>query len=415
MGMMPQMQGGGKSQGKGQDKEKRRRPARKKNGKDKDDGAEVDESSIVRSKELMEVRNAGQGKCKLTLQDVMPQVVEFATDQHGSRFLQQCLDNSTDPAEKTAVLEAILPQIRTLAKDQYGNFVIQKLFEVIGDKKVIADQLDGEVVALAMDVHGCRVIQKALQLLPRDAQTKLALELQDSSSGTDKVAECINNMHGNHVIQKCIEQMPPDSVNFIIESVSNSVDSMAEHMYGCRIIQRLLEHCAPHQLKDMLERIMKLIQHKKLISHPFGNYVVQHMLEHGRPEDKKEILRVVTQTIFEFSTQKCSSNVVEKCFEIASIGEHADSLKEERRSIYTAVLNVPLGSKDYPIRQLTDDKFGNYIVQRMMEYSRDPERQLLQQQLVTLAPILQNSNNGKHICSALEKDFNITLPASNEQ
>jgi pumilio RNA-binding family len=418
-GMMPPMQGGGKNNSKDQGKEKRRRPARKKNAKDKDDGNEVDESLIPKSKELQEVRNAGQGKCRLTLLDELnaEKVCEFAMDQHGSRFLQSCLDDgSTDQAQKTKVLEAILPQIKALAKDQYGNFVIQKLFEVITDKKAIADQLDGEVVGLSMDVHGCRVIQKALQLLPRDAQTKLADELKDKSAGTDQVAECINNMHGNHVIQKCIEQMPPDSVNFIIDSVKDNVEVMAKHMYGCRIIQRLLEHCAPHQLQDMLEKIMRLIQQKELVSHPFGNYVVQHMLEHGRPEDKKRILEVVTNSIFEFSTQKCSSNVVEKCFEIASIGEHADSLKDERRNLYNAVL-LPGNPQtfEYPIRKLTDDKFGNYIVQRMMEYSRDQERALLLSQLSALVPILQNSTNGKHICSALEKDFKISTTAPNEQ
>merc|ERR1711988_1293370 len=114
-----------------------------------------------------------------------------------------------------------------MSKDQYGNFVIQKLFDIgtTEQRKALADQLVGEVVPLSMDQHGCRVIQKALQLLPRDSQTKLAAELQDPTGATDKVGECIENMHGNHVIQKCIEQIPPDSVNFIIDSANKRVDT----------------------------------------------------------------------------------------------------------------------------------------------------------------------------------------------
>jgi pumilio RNA-binding family len=240
------------------------------------------------------------------------------------------------------------------------------------------------------------------------------MELQDPSGATDRVAECIQNMHGNHVIQKCIEQMPPDSVNFIIDSVKKSVDAMAEHMYGCRIIQRLLEHCAPHQLQEMLESIR--VHTKRLAENPYGNYVVQHMLEHGRPEDKKAILTVVANNITVFAKNKCSSNVVEKCFEIASIGEHADALKEGRQRLYAAVLE-PRPGQPLPIQELTDDKFGNYIVQRMLEYSRDAERETLKNQLITLAPQLQNSTNGKHICSALTKEFGIAIPGQtpNEQ
>jgi|Transcript_56587 pumilio RNA-binding family len=412
MGMMPMQGGKNQSKGQGAATDKRRaRPNKKK--KDKDEAVEVDESSVVRSPELTEVRRAGQGKSTITLNSVMGQVVDFAVDQHGSRFLQQCLDSAPD-AEKAAVLEAMLPQMNTLAKDQYANFVIQKLFDIgsAEQRKAIAEQLQGQVVNLSMDQHGCRVIQKALQLLPREAQMKLALEIQDKSSGTDKVRECIENMHGNHVIQKCIEQMPPDSVNFIIESVSKSVDQMAEHMYGCRIIQRLLEHCAPHQLEGMLEKIKA--HTTELAKHLYGNYVVQHMLEHGRQEDKKAILDAITLNVVEFAKSKCSSNVVEKCFEIASIGEHADALREERQRLYAALLTPQPGNL-MPIKQLTDDKFGNYIVQRMIEYSRDPERGLLQQQLINLIPELQKSTNGKHICNAISKEFNIQVPTAPDE
>merc|ERR1719486_497071 len=110
--------------------------------------------------------------------------------------------------------------------------------------------LQDDVLTLSQEQHGCRVIQKALQLLPRDAQTALAMELQG------KVDECIQNMHGNHVIQKCIEQMPPDSVNFIINAVSDRVEFWASQMYGCRVIQRLLEHCTSAQLPRMLDSLL---------------------------------------------------------------------------------------------------------------------------------------------------------------
>jgi len=209
-------------------------------------------------------------------------------------------------------------------------------------------------------------------------------------------------MHGNHVIQKCIEQMPPDSVTFIINAVNTKVDFWASHMYGCRVIQRLLEHCTSAQLPKMLDSILQSV--KKLAMDPYGNYVVQHMLEHGRREDKAKIIQTVSQNIVEFAKHKCSSNVVEKCFEIAAIGEHAQQLEQDRKSLYTAVLG-PMTDPNPPLLQMLDDRFGNYIVQRMIEYSKGDDRVQLQQKLMTVEHILKNSNNGKHILSALHKEF----------
>ena len=59
-------------------------------------------------------------------------------------------------------------------------------------------------------MYGCRVVQKALEVISLELQILLVSELKDS------VIECINDQNGNHVIQKCIEKMPPDTVDFVV-------------------------------------------------------------------------------------------------------------------------------------------------------------------------------------------------------
>jgi len=195
--------------------------------------------------------------------------------------------------------------------------------------------------------------------------------------------------------------MPPDSVQFIIHAVEAEAQRMASHMYGCRVVQRLLEHCSPHQLQNMLDQILKVID--KLATDPYGNYVVQHMLEHGRVDDKRLIIGVVERNIVDFSKHKCSSNVVEKALEIATVGEHADKLEGERSSLMYAVIGQP-HDPNPPLRQMMDDRFGNFIVQRMIEHARGPERDRLKAQLQAAADQLSTSSHGKHILNALKKD-----------
>merc|ERR1740129_163315 len=81
-----------------------------------------------RSAALTEVRKQSGKATHISLTDVLPHVIEFAMDQHGSRFLQNKLDEATDP-ERVLVFEEIVPETKKLAGDVFGNFVIQKLFE----------------------------------------------------------------------------------------------------------------------------------------------------------------------------------------------------------------------------------------------------------------------------------------------
>jgi len=385
------------SKGQGSQRERRRR-GRAKQSKDQavSPAPASEDGDDNHSALLTEVRKHG-GKSKLTLKDVMPNVLEFCYDQTGSRFIQTKLDDAND-GERLAVCNAILPETAKLASDSSGNFVVQKLFEIVNVecKKQLASKLQGEVMRLSQEAHGCRVIQRAIQHVPRESQLQLAGELHGH------VVSCIEDMNGNHVIQKCIEQMPPDSVDFIIKAVEEQTERMAAHTYGCRVIQRLLEHCASHQLERMLEQILSATA--RLASDPFGNYVVQHMLEHGRREDKRRIIAVVQTNILEFAKHKCSSNVVERCFEIATVGEHAQVLEAERQALVSAVLGNP-SDPHPPLYQMMEDRFGNYIVQRMIEHSRGFEKDLLRQRLMAVKEQLRGSSSGRHILAALDKEF----------
>ena len=56
--------------------------------------------------------------------------------------------------------------------DVFGNYVIQKFFEfgTTEQKQTLAQRVRGHVLALALHMYGCRVIQKALESIPADMQ-----------------------------------------------------------------------------------------------------------------------------------------------------------------------------------------------------------------------------------------------------
>ncbi|KAL3073986.1 hypothetical protein niasHT_039540 [Heterodera trifolii] len=75
-----------------------------------------------RSHLLDEYRNNRTTNLQLT--DLGNHVVEFAQDQHGSRFIQQKLERA-NPKEKQAVFDEVIQHAQQLMTDVFGNYVIQ--------------------------------------------------------------------------------------------------------------------------------------------------------------------------------------------------------------------------------------------------------------------------------------------------
>ncbi|KAG8651139.1 pumilio homolog 4 isoform X3 [Manihot esculenta] len=166
------------------------------------------------------------------LSDIVDHVVEFSTDQYGSRFIQQKLETAT-VEEKSKIFPEIIRHAHTLMTDVFGNYVIQKLLEhgTESQRKELACQLTGHVLPLSLQMYGCRVIQKALEVIDVDKQTQMVEELDGS------VMKCVRDQNGNHVIQKCIECVPEDQIQFIISAFYGQVVALSTHPYGCRVIQ----------------------------------------------------------------------------------------------------------------------------------------------------------------------------------
>lgn len=348
---------------------------------------------------LGEIRRDG-AKSQVSLKDVLPAVAELARDVEGSKYLQAKLDIA-NAEDREAVFEALLPEAATHASDANGCTVVQKLLDIgtLEQRKALAQRLQGEVLKLSNKMYGCRVVQKAFQVCSPDVQLLLASELKKG------VIDCIKSMHGNHVVQKCIEQMPPDSVAFVVEAIEDRAESMASHIYGCRIIQRLLEHCAPQRLDTMLQHILKGAF--RLSQDPYGNYVVRHILEHGRKEHKRQIIEMVYKNVLELGRDKCASNVVEKCFEATTVGEHASFFQNERRLLYRSMLEEVEDGLT-PLQNLVEDRFGKYVVQCMAEHCRtDEERTQMRVQVEAFAPKKRGSSNGTNVLLSLSKDMGI--------
>ncbi|KAF8114015.1 hypothetical protein N665_0043s0085 [Sinapis alba] len=337
---------------------------------------------------FLEELKSGKGR-RFGLSDITGHIVEFSADQHGSRFIQQKLENC-NPEEKAAVFREILPHACKLMTDVFGNYVIQKFFEYgnPSQRKELADQLMGQMVPLSLQMYGCRVIQKALDVVEPDQRVRLARELDG------QVMRCVRDQNGNHVIQKCIENIPADRVGFMLAAFCGQVSSLSMHPYGCRVIQRLLERCSnENQCQFITEEILESVC--VLSKDQYGNYVTQHVLEKGTSEERERIVRKLSGHIVQLSLHKFASNVIEKCLEHGGRVERDLIIKE------IAGADESYGS----LLVMMKDQYGNYVVQKIFETCTVEQRAALSNRVRMHASALKKYTYGKHIVTRLEQPF----------
>lgn len=343
-------------------------------------------------------------KPDLKLSDVLAGFESRAKEKTASYFLQMVVDEGREE-DMHSIFEALLPCVSRLSMDQFGNYLVKRFIGKCSDeqREALAQELKTDVLKLSNDKHGCRVIQKAVEVMKPEQQIAVVNELKSDVIGN------IKSMHGNHVIQKCVEHMLPEHICFIVEAIDSNVELMAAHMYGCRVVQRLLERIPKEQgdgrlmLERMLDTLMKHL--RKLMKDQHGNYVVQCILKEGtRIEDKREIIKTVIADPVDFAKNKCSSNVVERCLEICTEGPHKEELERDREALMHALIGKP-SDPHAPLRDLITDKFGNFIVSKMIKHSRGDDRALLKRELELEEPNLRNSQSGKHILTTMQNEF----------
>ncbi|KAG0040894.1 mRNA binding protein puf3 [Podila clonocystis] len=335
---------------------------------------------------LLEDFRTNKTNKKYELKDIAGSVVEFSSDQHGSRFIQQKLETATE-AEKTMVFEEILPHALHLMTDVFGNYVIQKFFEHSRQehKTLLAKQMEGHVLSLALQMYGCRVVQKGLEHVLSDQQAILVKELDGN------VLKCVKDQNGNHVIQKAIECVPSEHIQFIINSFTGQVYNLATHPYGCRVIQRMFEYCADTKI-PLLDELHRYIPN--LVQDQYGNYVIQHILERGKPAEKSLVVSKVVGQVLVLSKHKFASNVVEKCVAYGS--------KTDRQRLIEEVITArPDGSS--PLVLMMKDQFANYVVQKMLDVVDGEQRDILVAKIKPHLQSLKKYTYGKHLITKVEK------------
>eukprot|EP00929_Paragymnodinium_shiwhaense_P008488 TRINITY_DN112447_c0_g1_i1.p1 TRINITY_DN112447_c0_g1~~TRINITY_DN112447_c0_g1_i1.p1 ORF type:complete len:548 (+),score=89.92 TRINITY_DN112447_c0_g1_i1:108-1751(+) len=201
--------------------------------------------------------------------------------------------------------------------------LLQDLEGANGDRA--PHQLRGSVCVLAFDAAGCRVVQKALEVLGMADCEAIVMELHGH------VVEAMRSPHANFVIQKVVELMPAATAGFVAEELSAIGCEAARHRYGCRILCRILEHTALREegVRPSLNKAKKLIDEvvshaATLCHHAFAHHVMDSIVEHGTAEMRHFVATALRSNLVQNAKNRYASYVVERSMTYCSpMDQHA--------------------------------------------------------------------------------------------
>ncbi|CAE7526238.1 APUM2 [Symbiodinium natans] len=306
------------------------------------------------------------------LRQLIESVPRLARDSKGALLLAQHV-SAMDAQGLGLMIAALRPLVVELGCDASGTGVVQQLFTSCSEhpslRAQLSESLGGSILKMSKDKHGCLVIQHALGMAPVEMQSLIGPELRG------KVFYCSRHMHGNFVMQKIIQVLPTSALTFILAELKETVVAAALHIYACRVLQRLIEHCGHRpELLDLLQDLMVPgEQLQRLVKDPYSSNVIRTLVVCGNVEYTRLVMRLFSEDVMKYSRNRHASLVLEKCLEV-SAGPKACQLTQERAALMTAFFSPSTRSTSPPLLQIMLDRFGNYIVQRVIETSHGAEK-----------------------------------------
>lgn len=346
----------------------------------------------VRMAEFRASRGAGWG-----LEDVRGFLPEFCVDQLGSRFVQGALGGGAAgvPAGLAAAWAEVQPHLPELVRNVFGNYVIQRFMEV-GGRDVAADvrtMLQGSVLNLSCHTYGCRVVQKALEVLPQEGQLALCDELMGSA------LRCARDRHANHVLQRAVQSVrPSDPLRALLEPLAAGAAALASDVFGCRVVQRLLEHCT---LGDITQRAAAAVLGEvcSISSDQYGNYVIQHLVASGPDAARATIVARVASALPELACHKHGSNVVESCL------KHGNPAQRELLIKHLLAAAAPHGLPGSLAPAMMRDQYGNYVLQRVLEVASPEQKAELVAVLQPHLNVVRQFTYGRHLAVRIGEEL----------
>ncbi|CAM9281125.1 unnamed protein product, partial [Sphacelaria rigidula] len=166
--------------------------------------------------------------------------VPVATHRHGCCVLQRAMDAATKEQSRMLVAQVCINALQ-LMQDPYGNYVVQYVLGTCGREE--ADTLVtvplGKVAMLSMQKFSSNVIEKCMDRASEEVIVKYVHELADPAAMRPLLQASLFDQYANYVIQKTLQLAPRDAALTLVESIREHLPLMRNSSGGRRMLTKI--------------------------------------------------------------------------------------------------------------------------------------------------------------------------------
>ena len=312
--------------------------------------------------------------------------VELAKEQFSCREIQNKIANN--PKIINLLYPKLFENINELIIDPFGNYLVQSFLPYLNETQTydLLNEISNDLNKICVNCHGTRVIQKLIDCNANSQNIILSL----LNFIKPIFANLINDINACHIIKKILALNQIYFTFYIYELIKYNFFQIATHKHGCCAIQHIIANGDKHFTEMLIKYIIQ--NSSKLICHQYGNYLIVFLLKLKNEIYTYQILKVIVYYFYEFATQKYSSTVLEKCFELCD--------ENSKTILYQSLCNNDM------LKKIILDQYGNFVIQKAIKMSNNNNiRNYLFQLIVPLISVIKKSKYGNQIYSRLCNEF----------
>jgi pumilio RNA-binding family len=237
-------------------------------------------------------------------------------------------------------------------------------------------RIEGHIVEFCQDQNGSRFIQQRLEMGDFAEQQIVMREVLPA------IRRLRNDVFGNYVVQKLLDFGSPKTKSDIRDSLEGEILPLSLQMYGCRVVQKALESLdeddLPRILREFHNNVLSCIQDQN------GNHVIQKCIEvlNGRARKaaalgdmhrakflSEQVDFVIDDVLANTALLSCHPY---GCRVLQRILEHC--IEQKKMTLLDEVKKCH--------KTLLDDQYGNYVIQHVLQYGREEDRDSIVQIVV---------------------------------
>ncbi|XDT38512.1 Pumilio-family RNA binding repeat [Nakaseomyces glabratus] len=336
---------------------------------------------------------------------------------------QRKMDNSQ---YADATLDQFIGNIYSLCKDQHGCRFLQKQLDVLGKKAsdAIFEETKEYTVELMTDSFGNYLIQKLLERVTDDQRVELA------KIAAPKMVEISKDPHGTRALQKLIECISTkEEAEIVVKSLQPDTVLLSKDLNGNHVIQKCLQKLNPEDSQFIFDAAGN--ECGEIATHRHGCCVLQRCLDHGTKTQFKDLceklLKYIDMLTFDpfgnyvvqyIISKETERNDYDYTFKIVnqlkprftelSVHKFGSNVVEKvlRTPVVSeTIINELINEGSAEVQALLNDSFGNYVLQTALDISRDTNPYMYKKLVDLVTPLLvgniRNTPHGKRIMGIL--------------